>query len=80
MVLYLQNAVSYGFKDAVVQMPDTDIFIILLHYASSLKINIHLDTETGKNRQLIDIIVLAKSLGSDHVMALMGLYNHVHWR
>lgn len=74
MVLYLQYAVSSGFKDVVVRTPDTDIFVILLHYASTLKINIHLDTGTGKNRRLIDITSLAKSLGSDHATAILGLY------
>ena len=44
-----------------------------LHFASLLKINIHLDTGTGKNRQLIDITALTKSLSSDHATALMGL-------
>uniref|UniRef100_UPI00358F49B5 uncharacterized protein n=1 Tax=Myxine glutinosa TaxID=7769 RepID=UPI00358F49B5 len=74
VVLYLQYALSSRFKDAVVCTPDTDIFVILLHYASSLNINIHLDTGTRKQRQLIDITALAKSLGSDHATALMGLY------
>ena len=74
MVLYLQYAVSSWFKDAVVQMPDMDIFVVLLHYASSLKIKIYLDTGIGQNRWHIDITVLTKSLGSDNVMALIGLY------
>lgn len=74
MVLYLQYAVSSGFKDAVVRTPDTDIFVILLYYASSINLHIHLDTGTGKNRRLIDITLLARSLGNDHCAAIMGLY------
>ena len=73
-MLYLQYAESSGFKDAVVRSPDTDIFFILLHYASSFTITIHLDTSTRKHRQLIDVTSLAKSLGSDYATALMGLY------
>ena len=71
MRLYLQYAISSGFKDAVVRMPD--IFIVVLHYASSLKINIHLDTLTGNNCQFIDITVPTKSLGTDENV-------QVHWR
>ena len=74
MVLYLQYAPSSGFKDVVVRTPDTDIFVILLHYASSINLHIHLDTGTGKNRRLIDITQLARSLGNDQATTIMGLY------
>ena len=76
VVLHLQYAEYSGFKDTVVRSPDTDIFFILLHYALSFRIIIHLDTGTGKHRQLIDVTALAKSLhvGSDYATALMGLY------
>ena len=73
-MLYLQYAESSGFKDAVLRSPDSDIFFILLHYASSFTITIHLDTGTGKHCQLIDVTALAKSLGGDYAIALMGLY------
>ena len=44
VVLYLQYAVSLGFKDAVMRTPDTDIVVILPHYAAFLAINILFDT------------------------------------
>ena len=74
VVLYLQYAESSGFKDAVVRSPDSDIFFILLHYASSFKITIYLDTGTWEHCQLINVTALSKSLCSDYATALMGLY------
>ena len=71
---YLQYAVSLGFRDVVVQMPDMDIFVILLHYALSLAINILVDMGTGKNRCLVDVTMLAKFLGSNNATTVMGLY------
>ena len=55
-------------------MPDTDTFVILLHYTPSVAINVLLDTGTGKNHHFVDVIMLAKSLVSDHATVVMGLY------
>ena len=35
-----------------------------------------MDTGTGKNRCLVDMTMLAKSLGSNHATAVMGLHTY----
>lgn len=61
-------------RSAVVKTPDTDIFLILLHYAASIPINIYLDTGTGKNRKLVNVTELADSMGAEYCTAVLGLY------
>ena len=50
VVLYLMYAAKLGYKPAGVRTPDTDIFLILLHHAHSIPLNIYLDSGTGKHR------------------------------
>ena len=47
VILYLKYAVKRGFKSAVVRSPDTDILVILLHYAHAINIKIYLDSGVG---------------------------------
>ncbi|KAK3700755.1 hypothetical protein QZH41_010937 [Actinostola sp. cb2023] len=74
VVLYLKYAAKLGYKSAVVRTPDTDIFLILLHHASSLAINIYLDTGTGKHRKIVNVSELAESKGADYCTTMLGLY------
>ena len=72
--LYLKHAIILGFKSAVVISPDSDIFFILLAFASSLAIIIYLDTGTGKSRQLINVSNLAEECGEDWCWTMLTLY------
>lgn len=72
--LYIKHAINLGFKCTVVRSPDTDIFFILLAFASSLDIVIYLDTGTGKARQLVNVSVVAEEVGDDWCQALLGIY------
>lgn len=74
VVLYLKYAAKLGYKLAVVRTPDTDIFVILLHYAHSIPLIIYLDTGTGKHRQIINISELAESKGAEYCITILGLY------
>ena len=49
VILYLNYAAEQGFESAIVRTPDTDIFFILLHHASTINLEIYLDTGSGKN-------------------------------
>ncbi|XP_063959228.1 uncharacterized protein LOC135154916 [Lytechinus pictus] len=74
VVLYLKYAAKLGYKSAVVRTPDTDIFLILLHYAQSIPITIYLDTGTGKHRQIVNVSELAESKGADYCTTVLGLF------
>ncbi len=74
MVLYLNHAVSLGFKSAVVRTPDTDIFVILLYHSHTINLTIYLDTGTGKHRRIINVTELEESLGSEYCSTLLGYY------
>ena len=74
VLLYLNHAENIGFKSAVVRTPDTDIFMILLHYCHNLKITVYLDTGCGRKRRLINITELAKSLGKEFSNVLLRFY------
>lgn len=72
VILYLKYAAQKGFNSAVLRIPDTDIFFILLHHAASIGIEISLDT--GKQRGLINISEIATEKGPDYCTALLGIY------
>ncbi|XP_046336920.2 uncharacterized protein LOC124118725 [Haliotis rufescens] len=74
VVLYLHHAAALGYKDAVVRTPDTDIFVILLHHAHSIKLTVYLETGSGKHRQLVNVSDLAESLGEDYCATLLAYY------
>ena len=74
VVLYLHQAAAWGYENAVVRTPDTDIFMILLMHAHGINLTIFIDTGTGKNRRLINISELAESFGEHYCSALLGLH------
>ncbi|XP_034071336.1 uncharacterized protein LOC117545602 [Gymnodraco acuticeps] len=61
-VLYLHQAVKWGYKSSVVRTPDTDILMILLYHASRINLSIYLDHGSGKHRTLINVTELSESL------------------
>ena len=75
IILYLKHATALKCKNVVVHSPDSDVFHILLHYASQfVELNIFLETGTGDNRRTINISEVARELGQDFCSALLGLY------
>jgi hypothetical protein len=63
-----------GYSSAVVRTPDTDIFVILLHHASSISLTIYLDTGTGKKRKILDVSELASTKGPEYCSMVLGFY------
>ena len=75
VVLYLlHHAAALGYKNAVVRTPDTDIYMILLYHAHTIKLTEYLATGSWKHRQLINLSDLAVSLGEDYCATLLGVY------
>lgn len=74
IVLYLHQAVKWGYKSCVVRTPDTDILMILLYHASKINLSIHLDHGSGKHRTLINVTELSESMGPDYCNSLLGFY------
>ncbi|XP_052212199.1 uncharacterized protein LOC127831257 [Dreissena polymorpha] len=63
-----------GYKSATVRTPDSDIFFISLHHATSVPLTIFLDVGTGKQRKVLNISELSEALGVNYCAALLGLH------
>ncbi|KAM3602468.1 uncharacterized protein V6R79_004691 [Siganus canaliculatus] len=74
IVLYLHQAVKWGYKSSVVMTPDTEILMILLLDASTINLTIFLDLGTGMHCKLINVSELAESLGTEYCSTLLGYY------
>lgn len=74
IVLYLKYAAKIEYKSAVVRTPDTDIFVILLFYASSIALTIFIDIGIGKHRKIVNVSEMAESMGVDKCSLVLGLY------
>ena len=57
-----------------VRSPDSDIFFILLYYASDFGIRILFDTGTGNNRRLLDITKLSKDFTPVYCTAILAMH------
>ena len=68
------SAAALGYKNAVVRTPDTDIFVILLFHARTIKLTVYLDNKSAKHRRLRNISELAQSLGEEYCATLLGFY------
>ena len=74
VVLYAKYGSKNGYKSIRIRSPDSDIFFILLHFASELEVNILFDTGKGNSRRLIGLSDLGKELGQTMSTALMTLH------
>jgi len=60
--------------DLVVRSPDTDVFILLVHYCARIHNRLFMDTGCGTHRRDIDIHLCANKLGPDVCEALPALH------
>ena len=58
----------------VVRSPDTDVFVLLLVYASDIHSRVLFDTGTGTARRLLAVTDMATQLGEEVVKALPGFH------
>ena len=74
VILYVKYAQTKGFQSTIVRSPDTDIFFILLHHCNDLDITIYGDIGKGRQRRVINITELGRSLGRQWCEILLALY------
>ena len=75
VVLYCFYGKQQGYRNIRIRSPDTDIFVILLHYALELQgVTILFDTGTGNKKRLIDITKLAQQYQQELCTPLLGLH------
>ena len=74
--MFCKYAQDQGYEYVCVRSPDSDIFFILLHHASSLSCSIIIlfDTGTGNNKPLINMTSLAENFTQEYCTALTALY------
>jgi len=63
-----------GDGSIVVRSPDTDVFVLLLAYASDIRNQVFFDTGTGTTRRLLAVTDIAAQLGENVVNALPGFH------
>ena len=74
IVLYAAYGARQQFKYIKVKSPDSDIFFILLHFASEIDCTLLFDTGVGNSKRLINISEIAEQFGKKRCTALMGLH------
>ncbi|KAG1681812.1 hypothetical protein GQR58_011609 [Nymphon striatum] len=74
VVLYCSFAEQEKDQFVRVRSPDSDIFFILLYYASNFNIRILFDTGSGNRRRLLDVTGMSKDFTPMYCAALLGLH------
>ena len=74
VVVYCQYAATSGYDTAVVRSPDSDVFFILLHFASTIPVKILFETGTGNKKRILNITQLSKDLSPKRCNALLGVH------
>lgn len=64
-----------GYRNVRVKSPDSDVFFLLLYYATKLEnIKILFDTGTGNKKRLINVSEMADGMSQVHAEALLALH------
>ena len=75
IILYCEYARSQKYSHIRVKSPDSDIFVILMHYAATMTdVTILFDTGTGNKKRLIDVTEIARGYSTQHSTAIMALH------
>ncbi len=74
VVLYSIYAADIGFKEIYVRSPDSDIFFILLRFASTIRATILFDTRIGNNLRILDITKITDDFTVRRCTALLALH------
>ena len=77
---YIARCAEPHVSSIVICSPDTDVFILLLHYSSSItgtgSLRLLFDTGTGNNRRVLDITNIASAIGHDICFAQ---FSRIYW-
>lgn len=60
--------------EIVVRSPDTDVFVLLIHYNDKIKSELYFDTGTGDKRRLLSIDTIISHHGPDLSKYIVGLH------
>ena len=75
VILYCEYARRQSYSSVRVKSPDTDVFMILLHYASDMTdLKVFFDTGTGNHKRLIDVGEIAQGYTPEHATALLAMH------
>ena len=61
-------------NDIIIRSPDTDVFVLVLHFAQIIEQRVLFDTGVGNRRSLIDIHLVIDETGMDLCSALPALH------
>ena len=75
IVLYCDHGRNRGYWYIRVKSPDSDVFFILLYYATKMTdVTVLFDTGTGNKKRLINITAMAKEIPELRAEALLALH------
>ena len=76
IILHLLHIAKETQEDVpiVVRSPDTDVFVLLVHFSHRIKQKVLFDTGVGNKRRLIEVQKVSASLGEDMCAALPALH------
>ena len=64
-----ESASENSNQSIVVRLPNTDVFILLLHYSPKIKGDLFFDTGSSNKRYMISIKAIAAEIGDDVISA-----------
>ncbi|KAL8610714.1 hypothetical protein ACOMHN_016697 [Nucella lapillus] len=74
LLLHAMHTTEEGFKATVISSDDTDIFVLNLAFAETIRTRLFQKTGTRTRTHLLDINKIAASLGPDVCKALIGMH------
>ena len=74
LVLHAMDAADKEQGPVCISSPDTDVFILLIHYYSEIMCSVLFETGTGDKRQMIDVGNVYSKIGHESAKALLGIH------
>ena len=75
LLLHASHAAREGYEAVIVNSEDTDVFILLLGFSSSINTKLYVRCGTKTRTRLIDIGKVVHSIGREVCEALMGMHS-----
>ena len=72
MLLHASHATRYN--NVLVRSPDTDVFVLLLHFSFTIPCKLYFLTGVKDRARILDIAYIAQELGEEKCRALIGLH------
>ena len=74
MILYAAYGAKLEYKVIQIRSPDSDMFFLLLHFASSISSTLLFDTGVGNMKRLINVSKVSEDFGQEYCTALLTLH------